>query len=57
MPHFEIVISTQLRVHVKQLENNIPWKTQQNTSEESEDISYSWLISQPENRAISVQYQ
>jgi len=47
-------------VHVKQLENNILWeKKQQSASEESEDISCSWLrsqISKPENQAISAQY-
>jgi len=38
---------------------SIPWTKQQNASEESEDISCSWLISQilkPEKQAISAQY-
>jgi len=30
----------------KQMENNTPWKKQQNTSEESQDFSCSWLRSQ-----------
>jgi len=53
------MISTEPCVHVKQFENNIPWTTQQNASEKSEDISCSWLISwiwKHENQVISAQY-